>query len=493
MRLHLTVASCLCAFALSAQTPDPDFGTDGVVTFAAPGGGEFGLHDLIHDAEGRLVVVGHLGSFFNDPAGLVLRYRPNGDLDSSFAEDGIYERAVPGYPNRYWRVALSPDGSNDILAMGHITRTPGSLETLGYSRIRPDGSPTNTWWDGTPGASMGNCWDAVGTGGAIRPDGRMVLFGKCNEGGVYNAVGVAVYDAGDTPNSSFGESNYTQLNGCCGETAVDGMIDAAGRPVLAVQMDEAYWAIRFQANGQRDYTFNGSGAYSASTRGARRIAAAPVNRLQLVGHGTGANLSEALIVRLLGGSGTPDPSFGTDGQRYYSWSTANHAFTDQAWDPQGRLVVAGTMGTFNHVGFLARLLPNGDVDSTFGVDGRYLLPHPCEGEPSISLGPNGRICVTTGFATDSAYVSCYTTDLTTTVPQTKPYHLLQAWPNPTTDALYLEGYHGSTAPQVLDPLGRHHRVPSERIGSGWRLHMDGLAAGGYVVVVPGGSVRVVVE
>lgn len=493
MRLHLTVASCLCAFALSAQTPDPDFGTDGVVTFAAPGGGEFGLHDLIHDAEGRLVVVGHLGSFFNDPAGLVLRYRPNGDLDSSFAEDGIYERAVPGYPNRYWRVALSPDGSNDILAMGHITRTPGSLETLGYSRIRPDGSPTNTWWDGTPGASMGNCWDAVGTGGAIRPDGRMVLFGKCNEGGVYNAVGVAVYDADDTPNSTFGQSNYTQLNGCCGETAVDGMIDGAGRPVLAVQMDEAYWAIRFQANGQRDYTFNGSGAYSASTRGARRIAAAPVNRLQLVGHGTGANLSEALIVRLLGGSGTPDPSFGTDGQRYYSWSTANHAFTDQAWDPQGRLVVAGTMGTFNHVGFLARLLPNGDVDSTFGVDGRYLLPHPCEGEPSISLGPNGRICVTTGFATDSAYVSCYTTDLTTTVPQTKPYHLLQAWPNPTTDALYLEGYHGSTAPQVLDPLGRHHRVPSERIGSGWRLHMDGLAAGGYVVVVPGGSVRVVVE
>lgn len=166
-------------------------------------------------------------------------------------------------------------------------------------------------------------------------------------------------------------------------------------------------------------------------------------------------------------------------------------------------MLAGTVGGFNHLGFLARLLPNGDIDSTFGVvrstaDGRYLLPHPCEGEPSLSLGPvrstaDGRNCVTTGFAADTAYVSCYTTDLTTSVPQTGPYHLLQAWPNPTTDVLYLAGYHGSTAPQVLDPLGRSHRVPSDRIGSGWRLNLDQLAAGGYVVVVPGGWVRVVVE
>lgn len=493
MRIPLSLTTCSFAFALCAQTPDADFGTDGVVTFAGPNGGALGLHDLIHDAEGRLVVVGHLGSLFNDPAGLVLRYLPNGDLDSTFAEDGIYERVVAGYPNRYWRVALSPDGSNDILAMGHITRTPGALETLGYSRIRPDGTPANTNWNGSPGASMGNCWDAVGTGGAIRPDGRMVLFGNCNEGGVYNAVGVAVYQPDDTPNSTFGQSSFTQLDGCCGETAVDGMIDGAGRPVLAVHMDEAYWAIRFQANGQRDFGFNGSGSYSAGARGVRRIAAAPANRLQLIGRGTGANLSEALIVRLMNAGGTPDATFGPEGRRYYSWSTANHLFTDQAWDPQGRCVLAGLVGSSGAVGFLARLLPNGDIDSTFGVDGRYLLPHPCPGEPSISLGPNGRICVTTGLAADSAYVACYTTDLTTSVPQPAPYHWLHPWPNPTTDVLYLEGYHGSTAPQVLDPLGRHHRVPSERIGSGWRLQLDGLAPGGYVVLVPGGSARVVVE
>lgn len=44
--------------------------------------------------------------------------------------------------------------------------------------------------------------------------------------------------------------------------------------------------------------------------------AAPANRLQLIGRGSGANLSEALIVRLMNASGAADATFGTEGRRY---------------------------------------------------------------------------------------------------------------------------------------------------------------------------------
>lgn len=485
------------ATALVAQVPDPSFGGDGMIDVSRPGVNELSLNELVQDAEGRLLVVGFAGAYHNDPTGLVLRFLADGTPDSSFAEDGVWERDIADHANRYFSVAMAPDATGDIIAMGHVTRTPSASELYGFSRIRPDGTPANTVWEGTPGVSLGNCYDDVGYGGRLLPDGRVLLFGSCNEGGTYNAVGVAVTTDMGLTDLTFGTA-YTGLDGCCGEAAVDGMVDPWGRIVLAVEQDGGYWAIRFTAAGERDYAFSGSGSYFAGSRSVRRIIPAPGNRLQLIGYRSNPfpDPQDARIIRLTASTGLPDQEFGTDGQRTYRWAEgADYIFTDQEYDPLGRLVLAGreSYNGSGEQGFLARVLPNGDLDSTFGVDGLYRVPHAVNSDPVLALGENGRIFFTSPYGGDSVVVSCYTTDLTTAVPTVAPRKLVQLWPNPATDAVWLEGYHGAVPPIVHNLLGQPQHVPLERVGTGWRLAVQALATGAYVVQVPGSAVRFLKE
>jgi len=76
--------------------------------------------------------------------------------------------------------------------------------------------------------------------------------------------------------------------------------------------------------------------------------------------------------------GTPDSSFSGDGEALVDFGFVNQAASSIAIDSEGRIVLTGTITTFDgstsSIG-VARLLPDGTPDPDFGVDGEVVV-HP---------------------------------------------------------------------------------------------------------------------
>lgn len=151
---------------LADGTLDATFGGDGIVrTDVTPG------DDVPHDAaiqpDGRIVVVGQSG---RTPRFTIVRYRPGGSLDRTFAGDGVVRLDI-GW-SFATAVAIQPDGR--VVVAGF---EPGGL-TL--ARFRRDGSLDRTFaGDGVSNAKVWGHWPgavAIGPGGSILTAGDRDIF-----------------------------------------------------------------------------------------------------------------------------------------------------------------------------------------------------------------------------------------------------------------------------------------------------------------------------
>lgn len=99
------------------------------------------------------------------------------------------------------------------------------------------------------------------------------------------------------------------------------------------------------------------------------------------------------ISRLLP-NGQPDPGFGTNGKRVFSYDiTRNHNLRQILVQPDQKILVAFLLNVDNEEKrMLARLLPNGNLDTQFGNQGYYASPWPRgESWSGIKLESNGNI------------------------------------------------------------------------------------------------------
>lgn len=114
----------------------------------------------------------------------------------------------------------------------------------------------------------------------------------------------------------------------------------------------------------------------------------------------------------LGADGDLDPTFGKEGKVFTSFGYPSQAGTAMAIDPGGRIVVAGfTFDATANIDFgVARYLPDGSLDPTFGSGG-FVATDFFGGEDipgGVAIQPDGRIVVagsaTQGFNYDFALV-----------------------------------------------------------------------------------------
>jgi uncharacterized delta-60 repeat protein len=394
----------------SAGFLDPTFNTTGVVTtqVAQLSGGLASAVAIYAPGTanaGKIVAVGEgADSHGNGDFGLV-RYNPNGSLDSTFGTGGIVNQSLSSSNSNATAVALVGD---KILASGSAYTKGGNSVNFALARFNADGSLDQSF--GTKGlvqTSFGK-YAAEANAMAVQADGKIVVSGTVGVTGAKSfsiELAVARYTPNGALDTSFGTSGIKIID--VGESLEnEGMfagtqslvlsgdrIDLVGRGHSSLNV----YVTQLTATGQVDPTFGAGGMVTVGQGFQPSLTVQPDGKLVAASYNSNSSPAGIHVTRLLA-TGSPDTGFGTGGTATVPWSTIgwNNKSNAVKVDPLGRFVIGGSQGLDVDIKlFVIRLTSTGSLDSTFGVGGigtsgnlvnlNLTLPH-----VAMELQPDGK-------------------------------------------------------------------------------------------------------
>ena len=227
------------SFALARYNPDgsldSSFDGDGRVITDLFGTGD-SASALVVQADGKLIAAGDSGNNF-----ALVRYNPDGSLDTSFDGDGRVTTDFFGYSDEADALALRPDGK--LVAAGYAYT--GNDRDFALACYNPDGSLDASFdGDGKATTDFFGGWDQ-GRALVLQPDGKLLAAGWA-ENGYYSDFALARYNTNGSLDASFGGD---------GKITTDffGIYDSAY--ALALQPDGKLVAAGKAENGSGDPDF----------------------------------------------------------------------------------------------------------------------------------------------------------------------------------------------------------------------------------------------
>src|SRR5215213_5473672 len=344
-----------------------------------------------------------------------------GELDPGFAEDGKVVTSFAARDARAYAVAIQPDGR--IVVAG--AADSGDAGDFALARYGATGRLDRSFGSsGTVTTSLGNGYDAAASV-ALQPDGRIVAAGLSFDARTARyGFALVRYNPNGSLDQSFGSGGKVTTSfegGVARAHAVlvqpDGKIVAAGMMAPIGTFDSSFALVRYNADGSVDKSFGfggrvvtGFGERSSFVTG---VALQPDGRIVAAGSRfesggfTGAFYGFALA--RYESDGSLDRSFGVGGAVTTRIGSGGSAAAI-ALQPDGRIVVAGsTIGAFSDVGMpesdfaLARYLPEGSLDPSFGSGGRLTTDLDSDARAdAVAVGHDGRIVVA-GTRTDRRF------------------------------------------------------------------------------------------
>lgn len=347
-------------------------------------------------ADGKIVAA---GSSYNgsDYDFAVVRYNSDGTLDTSFGTGGI---------------VTTPIGQGNDLAYGVVIDSAGKIVVAGSSSIDANNSDfavvrytangqldTSFDGDGKVATSFSPAMDAA-YAIKIQPDGKIVVAGLANAGALVELNGVTTTNSGDialaryetdgAPDTSFG--NNGQVTTSIGpniDIALALAIDDKSRIIVAGFSNQGASSgndsvlARYTPDGSLDNPFGNNGIVitplSTGNDIAYAIAIQTDGMIVTAGVVNSGSHTDFALARHRA-DGQPDTDFGDAGKVAIPIGSANDAAFAVAIQPDGRILVAGT-AFVNGRGkdfALARRLPDGSADISFGNRGTLITP----------IGPN---------------------------------------------------------------------------------------------------------
>lgn len=242
-------------------TLDSSFGTNGVTTTGVGTGvDDCGAMPRM-TSDGKIVVVGYakFGSFTQ---AVVLRYTSSGALDTTFATGGVYAADVGAGSESLSDFRITDDS---IVAVG--TTNNGTQNDLLIIKLSLDGVPDSSF--GTGGikvVDMTGGYDAFARIAKWNSNGTFVAVGTASNGS-NNDLFIARFEADGDLDTSFGSSGgYTLIDYGGADSMVDGIELANGKFVLAsIPFISGFYQVglaRTDSSGVLDTTFGTSGLVS---------------------------------------------------------------------------------------------------------------------------------------------------------------------------------------------------------------------------------------
>jgi uncharacterized delta-60 repeat protein len=353
---------CLAFTTFAAAAPgDLDLtfnGTGSVVTSFTSGIDE--AHSMAVQTDGKIVLAGRAGG----DLGLV-RYHPNGSLDTSFDGDGkvtlfMYSPS-PSFLHIYedGKILVCGRYAGDIFLIRFNSN--GSLDTS-------FGNNGATGFD--EGGAQDFCEDAV-----VQPDGKILLTGSSG-----NKWLILRYNADGTLDSTFdGDGKlFTTIHGI-EERGSAIALQSNGRIVVGGQTwkdDVSHYALaRYLPNGSLDTSFGIGGKVTTSFPGG-----AACNDLTILGDGkilaagtAGGHQNEDFSMTRYHSNGAVDMSFGNGGKVVIDLMGQREMVYKMLIGTDGTIYLAGSI-SYGSTGnpadvALVRCHGNGSLDASFGNGG----------------------------------------------------------------------------------------------------------------------------
>ncbi len=294
---------------------------------------------LTEQSDGNLVITGSKNSE-NGEAGFVAKVEQSGNLDTSFATDGVYTTSVSG-AELVNLTGIALDNSGNIITIGSVVTsgTPSPIVIM----LTPEGTLEPNF--GTGGNIIGSAFEYYNR---VHTDNADIFIGgKSVLSGTSKLIALKL------------SSNGTEIFKYVGEETTDTdnkivqiLTDTTGKLYLIANLIDSpnkANVIRLLVTGTLDTSFavNGVGEYTLASTGNTELSGAALgssNQLILAGK---AN-NKGMLARILT-DGTLDNTFGASGVGFYEASqcVSTHVFTSIILQNDTQVVVSSTCNDTN--------------------------------------------------------------------------------------------------------------------------------------------------
>ena len=365
---------------------DASFGSKGEVRIDA-GNGQSEAQALIRQPDGKFLVAGYtLKSSWHFA---VARLNPDGSDDLSFGTNGrtTFTSHHGNYPLSSYAYGMSTTSTGQILLAGGTADPYENNRTISVGRLNPNGMLDKSFGNnGITYISIGI--DSRAYAVAEDATGGIIVAGSTGAspwGGytIGSSIVVARLLSDGTLDTSFGTAGKTVipiLGDSLGPNSL--AIDSAGKIIVVgttglYDSSGLFGVARLRPDGMLDTTFGTGGRLAISVgsgSGNPRAVKIDASGNLLIAGSTGTSVSLA-VVRLKP-DGTKDASFGNNGIATFSFEgNYNDNISALSIDVKERILVAGSAKTtgsaYQHIA-IARLLPDGMLDISFGAKGKIL-------------------------------------------------------------------------------------------------------------------------
>jgi len=341
-------------------TLDNTFGVRGKVRTDFPGLAAV-PSSVVIQPDGKIVVAGGAFPLFTFLGNFeVVRYNPNGSLDTSFGDGGIVTTIFP-QGSYAFDVALQSDGK--IIAAGtvFVDFDPGEMSDTDFAlaRYNPDGTPDATFGSGGQISTdfLGHEDDAFSV--LIQPDGKIVAVGSANDPATFYDFAAARYLSNGTIDTTFGvagkvhtdfgDQNFDRARSAALQP--DGRIVAAGFAISHGGGVQNFAVARYTSSGVLDTTFSRDGKtqidFGNCCQSATKLLLQSDGKIITVGGSNGESSDDDFLLARLNPRGSIDATFGVGGQVRTSFGDLNGGANGAAFQADGKIVAVGFQANFN--------------------------------------------------------------------------------------------------------------------------------------------------
>ena len=332
------------------------------------GSDDFG-NSIAIQSDGKVLVAGQTRASAGSQFDFALaRYNTNGTLDTSFGAKGKLTLDFAGLNDSIGSVTVQLDGKVVVAGYSKFAYN----ERFALARYNADGSVDSSFGiNGQLTTDLGG--QSFANQISVRPNGKILVSGFSNPD--YPVFAMSRYNANGTIDTSFGTNGKTVTDFSGGYASsygmgvqVDGKIILAGGVYGPTQQKTVFALARYSADGVLDATFGNNGkittSFGALNGGGISLAMQGDGKIVVAGT-VGSSTSSAFALARYNSDGTLDTSFDVDGMVTTSFGIWPNAFSVMI-QSDGKIVIAGTS---DGVGVIARYNSNGTLDTTFDIDG----------------------------------------------------------------------------------------------------------------------------